>query len=444
MNKLPDMMGSARNGSLHDPLTHIKPTGALVLKGGRVIDPKNKVDAVKDISIRDGMISKVADSIIPEKGDRVIDVNGLLVFPGLIDMHLHVGDLFEISTDPIYTAVADGVTMGLSPGAGNTLMAPSLLGAEVDRGLPMHVGVYLGAACVLAPRASVEEKIAFFRGELPWEVGAVSLSRNPITNTTGMLCVGIKDHMGHYILSDESLDAIFEISSKANLVFMSHTQDPAHAERLVGLSKGRPLHLAHATAAGCGTHADAVESMQRVVDLVKKPGVTAEFVSTQLRPGKGSREGLLLPEKAQEVAYEALANGLVKVMVSDGQNDATMKGFGDTRDNVPAILELVEMNVLNLPEAVALMTTNPAALFAERTGQAWWVDKVGHLGKGAYANVTVVDPRDKLATITIVNGVIAGFEDRAVRGASGAGGWVSKWGILSRTGVGDLAVFSYA
>ena len=65
-------------------------------------------------------------------------------------MHLHLGDLFEVSTDPMYGAVANGVTMGLSPGAGNTFMAPALLGAEVDRGLPVNIGVYQrGCQCII-------------------------------------------------------------------------------------------------------------------------------------------------------------------------------------------------------------------------------------------------------------------------------------------------------
>lgn len=69
----------------------------------------------------------------------------------------------------------------------------------------------------------------------------------------------------------------------------------AEADRLVGLSKGRPIHLAHATAAGCGTHTGAAEGMQRVIDLVDGDVVTAEFVTTMLREGKGSLEGLQLP-----------------------------------------------------------------------------------------------------------------------------------------------------
>lgn len=183
--------------------------------------------------------------------------------------------------------------------------------------------------------------------------------------------------------------------------------------------------------------------MKAIVELLKQPHVSGEFVTTMLRKGKGSREGLFLPEKSQQIAYDALQSGIVDILISDGQNDATMKGFGDTRDNIPAILELAEMGILSLPQSVATMTANPARFIAERTGQSWWKEKLGHLGVGALANVTVIDRERKLAIYTIVNGRIAGFEDRAVRESNGAGGWVSKWGILDRTGVGDLAVYAF-
>lgn len=49
------------------------------------------------------------------------------------------------------------------------------------------------------------------------------MTRNGITNTTAALTVGIKDHMGHFIMSDENIDKIYEITSKANLIYMSHT-----------------------------------------------------------------------------------------------------------------------------------------------------------------------------------------------------------------------------
>lgn len=443
VGSLPEMLATVRQGQMYDPQEVVEPSGRSILQGGMVVDPANGIEHVKDIAFQGQYIVEVADEINPEPGDRVHNVAGLLVWPGLIDMHLHLGDLFEVTTAPIFGAVADGVTVGLSPGAGNTFMAPSLLGAEVDRGVPMNIGVYIGSLNALGSMLSVDELVALFKGELDEETAFAKMTRNRITYLTAPLTVGIKDHMGHWISSDEHIDGVFEVTSRAGLIFMSHTQDPSHAERLVGLSEGRPIHLAHATAAGCGTHDDPKRGMERVVELIKQPHVTGEFVTTMLRPGRGSREGLQMPEAAQQVAYDALSSGVVDVLISDGQNEATMKGFGDTRDNVPAILELAEMGVLTLSEAVATMTVNPAKLLAELHHEEWWTRKLGHLGVGARANITVVDKLDKLPTYTFVNGVMAGFENRLVREANGAGGWVSKFGILDRTGVGDLAAFGY-
>ncbi len=438
---LGELLPTVRAGAVHEPYALSHDGGRTLLRFGRVIDPKNGIDGILDLAIRGDVVEEISPEIRPERGDVVVDCSGLLVVPGLIDMHLHLGDLFEVSTDPIRCAVEDGVTMGLSPGAGNTFMAPALLGAEVDRGVPMNLGVYLGAGNVLSTQLTVDELTAMFRGELPAEVAGRKMTRNPITNTLAPFVIGIKDHMGHFIMSDENIDRIFSITSQAGLVYMSHTQDPEHARRLVGLSKGRPLHLAHATAAGCGTHSPGVEGLKAVLELVDGETITAEFVTSMLRRGGGSREGLQLPLEAQRLAYDALSDGQVRILISDGQNDATMKGFGDTRDNIPAILELAEMGVLSLSDAVATMTANPAALLAKRTENPFFTEKVGHLGPQALANVTVIDPEDKLATYTLVNGRVVAFENRAVRRNQGAGGWISRYGMLTRTGVGELSMF---
>jgi len=62
----------------------------LLLKGGHVIDAKNKIDAVRDVAIKDGRIAKVAPGIPASSAIKTVDVTGLYVTPGLIDMHVHV------------------------------------------------------------------------------------------------------------------------------------------------------------------------------------------------------------------------------------------------------------------------------------------------------------------------------------------------------------------
>ena len=62
----------------------------LLLKGGHLIDPKNKISAVRDVGIRDGLIAAVAPDIPAAQARKVVNVAGLYVTPGLIDLHAHV------------------------------------------------------------------------------------------------------------------------------------------------------------------------------------------------------------------------------------------------------------------------------------------------------------------------------------------------------------------
>src|SRR5262249_30539932 len=62
----------------------------LLLKGAHVIDPKNKISALRDVAIRDGSIAAVAPNIPIAQARKVVNVAGLYLTPGLIDLHAHV------------------------------------------------------------------------------------------------------------------------------------------------------------------------------------------------------------------------------------------------------------------------------------------------------------------------------------------------------------------
>jgi dihydroorotase len=62
----------------------------LLLRGGHVIDPKNGVSEARDVALRDGKVAAVAPGIDPSKALKAVDVAGLYVTPGLIDIHVHV------------------------------------------------------------------------------------------------------------------------------------------------------------------------------------------------------------------------------------------------------------------------------------------------------------------------------------------------------------------
>ena len=67
-----------------------QPNYDLLLQGGRVIDAKNGINAVRDIAIKDGRVAAVQQQIDPALALKAVNVAGLYVTPGLIDIHVHV------------------------------------------------------------------------------------------------------------------------------------------------------------------------------------------------------------------------------------------------------------------------------------------------------------------------------------------------------------------
>ncbi|WP_276361742.1 amidohydrolase/deacetylase family metallohydrolase [Daejeonella sp. H1SJ63] len=61
-----------------------------LIKGGRVIDAKNNINALLDVAIKDGKIAKVAQNIDPAQAEQTVNAKGMYVTPGLIDIHAHV------------------------------------------------------------------------------------------------------------------------------------------------------------------------------------------------------------------------------------------------------------------------------------------------------------------------------------------------------------------
>ncbi|HSU58486.1 MAG TPA: amidohydrolase/deacetylase family metallohydrolase [Bryobacteraceae bacterium] len=67
-----------------------QPQYDLLLRHGHVVDAKNHISAVRDVAIRDGKIAAVEENIDPSKALKTVDVKGLYITPGLIDIHVHV------------------------------------------------------------------------------------------------------------------------------------------------------------------------------------------------------------------------------------------------------------------------------------------------------------------------------------------------------------------
>lgn len=71
-------------------LAQTEKTYDILITGGRVIDPRNNMDAIADVAIKSGKIVKVAPGLNPGDARQVVNAKGLIVTPGLIDIHGHV------------------------------------------------------------------------------------------------------------------------------------------------------------------------------------------------------------------------------------------------------------------------------------------------------------------------------------------------------------------
>lgn len=91
----------------------------LVLRNGRVIDPANDLDETLDVRISEQKIHSVGRNLPEQPGDRSLDVSGMIVTPGIIDMHAHVAHTHARSTlslHPLVNTLSAGVTTVVDAG----------------------------------------------------------------------------------------------------------------------------------------------------------------------------------------------------------------------------------------------------------------------------------------------------------------------------------------
>ena len=94
-----------------------------VLKGGRLIDPASGKNGAFDVLVHNGVVAEIGPNLEPN-GAAVIDTKGLIVTPGLIDVHLHLmKGLGAFGVDPDVFGIGSGVTTVVDAGsAGHTLL----------------------------------------------------------------------------------------------------------------------------------------------------------------------------------------------------------------------------------------------------------------------------------------------------------------------------------
>lgn len=237
----------------------------LVLIGGRVIDPESGLDAVRNIGIRNQSIAAVTAA--PLIGDRIIDVSGLVVAPGFIDLHSHSPTPFGARQQ-----LLDGVTTQLDLEAGGYPV--SSYGEYFDLGAPVNFGASVSHLAVrtkvltgkdvsyLFSRSGAQPAPEVFtRGANPSEIEAMRALLDEGLRSGGIGIGVLLDYIS-IAVSPAELRMIFEVAGRHGAPVTVHVRrglpgDPAGLDEVIALAEATnaPLlicHIAHSAMQGTG------------------------------------------------------------------------------------------------------------------------------------------------------------------------------------------------
>jgi dihydroorotase len=216
-----------------------------------VLDPANGVDDLRDVALEDGRIAAVATpgSLQPGAGDVIEDVTGLLVTPGLIDLHGHWFEGSPYGIDPAIN-LAGGVTTAVDAGTAGFSTFAVFRRLAIDPA-PLRVVAFLHVAAAGLVSTLVGE-LQDIRYARPREAAAIAARHRDVI-------AGIKVRIGEEacgVNGSAALAAALEAAELAGLPLMSHIAHGADVREV--LSKLRPGDIVtHAlTASGPGIRGD--------------------------------------------------------------------------------------------------------------------------------------------------------------------------------------------
>src|SRR3989440_6135645 len=182
---------------------------ALLLTGGRVIDPANQFDATADVLISEGKISAVGKNLsVPPNTER-LDAKGKIVCPGLIDLHVHLRVPGQTAKEDLGTGTAAAARGGFT----SVVCMPNTSPA-IDNS---------GSVALIHERASKHAMVnVFVAGAITKNIAGEELA--PIGSLKRAGVVAITDD-GHCVQSNELMRRALEYARMFNLPLMDHCQD---------------------------------------------------------------------------------------------------------------------------------------------------------------------------------------------------------------------------
>jgi dihydroorotase len=184
---------------------------SLLLTGGRVIDPANRYDAVADVLIDQGKIAAVgrdASAKAPADTERM-EVKGLVVCPGLIDLHVHLREPGQVTKETIATGTAAAAGGGFASVVCMPNTSPAIDNA--------------GTVALIHERAAQQGAVnVYVAGAITKDIAGEELA--PIGSLKKAGVVAITDD-GHCVQNNDMMRRALEYAKMFDLPVMDHCQD---------------------------------------------------------------------------------------------------------------------------------------------------------------------------------------------------------------------------
>ena len=239
-----------------------------VITGGRVIDPANGIDGIRDVAITAGRIALVARDLPPHTASRVIDASGLVLTPGLVDLHAHLfwgRDYFGIDADSI--AWRSGVTTWVDSGSTGAFSFPAFRRFIVDQA-EVSIFAFINISYLGIPGLNYDEYCNPAACDVPLLARVVEENRD--------LIVGIKVRMGKGGVCYPGLHPLRQAVQAAEftgLPIMCHISDtPPSVERVLDLLRPGDI-VTHAFTGASERLIDQEGRVRRAAWRAKEAGV---------------------------------------------------------------------------------------------------------------------------------------------------------------------------
>jgi dihydroorotase len=381
---------------------------ALLLKGGRVVDPSRKLDEKLDVLLVDGRVAKLGKRVRGTEHAQVKDCAGLIVAPGLIDVHVHLREPGEEHKETIATGAASAAAGGFTavcamPNTDPPIDDPAAVGFVAAEGRRAGAARVYPVGCISAGRRG--ERLALV-GEMV-EAGAVAITDdgNPVMNSGLMRMaleyamafgIPVADHPEDLGLSSAGHMNEGLISTRLGLPGKPNAAEDIHIVRDLLLAEltGGHIHLQHVSTRF------GVESIRQA--KARGVRVTAEATPHHLVLTHEAVDGYRTEAKMNpplrtaedmEAVRAGLADGTLDTIATDHaphHYDEKEAAFAEAPNGIVGLetalgivlTKVVGEGVIDLAAMIDRMSCAPARAFGLPGGT---------LAEGSPADVTVFD-----------------------------------------------------